>query len=301
MHNLVKAGLLSCATSIGLCSTLGAGPSQAESVPSQPSGPVSQQLIAQAPIVDQAVAYKQGTGFYATLGLGAQWPQRTDGSTTIFDPALAPVPINLGGSVGAGGGFSGDVGIGYDFGAIRAELTYGYSNASANDVRLESVNGGNVSQVLGGFPSLDISGSINKNDILASAYWDIDTNSRWSPYIGGGIGWTNIGSPAISILGTNLGSGNSNGFGYQAKLGVTYGASENTDVYVEGVYQGASGLSNVNELDFSSFNSWGAKIGVRFRFGGVQTAAVQVVQPQPMPAPAPMQPEPAPTPIRGLW
>ncbi|MFO7630034.1 MAG: outer membrane beta-barrel protein [Prochlorococcaceae cyanobacterium] len=276
-------------------SALIAEPARAEA-PAGQATTTTPALVAQSTIVEEAVVYEQGTGFYATLGLGAQWPQNWDYDTT-FNERRAGIR-NFSGDIGLGGGFSGDIGIGYDFGAIRAELTYGYSNASVND----------ISSSRRDF-KVDTDGSINKNDVLVSAYWDIDTGSRWTPYIGGGIGWTNIGTPGIDIEGDGRGSyggTNRSAFGYQAKVGVGYGVNNNTDVYVEGVYQGASSLSDTDNIDFGSFNSWGAKVGVRFRFGGAEeVVVVEEVQPAPAPAPQPEPyqpaPAPAPAPIRGLW
>lgn len=76
--------------------------------------------------------------------------------------------------------------------------------------------------------------------MLASVYLDIPTNSRWAPYVGGGLG-------------------------YQAKVGLSYLANKKTDIFVEGVYQGSSGFEE-NSIDYSSVNMWGARLGARFRF-----------------------------------
>jgi len=96
------------------------------------------------------------------------------------------------------------------------------------------------------------------------------------------------------VAGENIGGGNQSAFGWQAKLGVSYVVSRSTDVFVEGVYQGASSVTTDN-VEFGAFNSWGAKVGARFRFGA-DPAPVAVVEPTPAPEPAP-----APEPIRGLW
>lgn len=76
--------------------------------------------------------------------------------------------------------------------------------------------------------------------MLASVYLDIPANSRWAPYVGGGLG-------------------------YQAKVGLNYLANKKTDIFVEGVYQGSSGFEE-NSIDYSSVNMWGARLGARFRF-----------------------------------
>ena len=66
-------------------------------------------------------------GFYATLGLGAAWPQNVTGDTTVLG-----IPVN--GNYGLNGGFAGEIGAGYDFGPVRTELTYTYTNANLNSL-----------------------------------------------------------------------------------------------------------------------------------------------------------------------
>jgi opacity protein-like surface antigen len=267
MTKSLQALLLIGAGSVALGCAFTAAPAQAEDWGSTPQ------------------SYSSVTGFYATLGLGASWPQNINWNATSL-------PLN--GTIRGGGGFSGEVGIGYDFGAIRTELTYGYTNNSVNSVTFNGI----------GTPGA--SGSINKNDVLASVYLDIPTNSRWTPYIGGGIGYSNVSTPNITIGGFNSGSANGGHFGYQAKVGVSYAASRSTDLFLEGVYSGVGGTNN-SVINTGALNEWGAKLGARFRFGGAPKAPVAVV-PEPAPTPAPYvapapQPAPyeAPAPIRGLW
>jgi opacity protein-like surface antigen len=250
-------------------------------------------------------------GWYLTIGAGAQTPsdQTVNSNGNFVSPFFAPLLFNFGNNnstkLDLGGGFSGDVGVGYDFGALRGELTYGYSRASLNAVGAANPIG------FGAFGIVpftnNVSGVINKNDVLASLYWDIETNSRWTPYIGGGIGYTNLSTPSFSLNGFPTNSVNKGLFGWQAKVGVSYAMSYNSDVYLEGVYQGAGGYSSEN-VTFDAFNSFGGKIGFRYRFGARPVAAAPIPTPepepimQPAPAPAPIfQPEPAPAPIRGLW
>lgn len=276
-----------------------------------PAAAVDADLIAQTypqPVVKEVYSAK---GWYLTIGAGAQTPsdQTVNSTGTLVSPFFTPLLFNFGNNnstkLDLGGGFSGDVGVGYDFGALRAELTYGYSRASLNAVGAANPIG------FGAFGIVpftnNVSGIINKNDVLASLYYDIETNSRWTPYIGGGIGYTNLSTPSFSLNGFPTNSVNKGLFGWQAKVGVSYAMSYNSDVYLEGVYQGAGGYSSEN-LTFDAFNSFGGKIGFRYRFGARPVAAAPAPTPepepvmQPAPAPAPIfQPEPAPAPIRGLW
>lgn len=198
---------------------------------------------------------KEATGAYATLGLGAAWPQNVTGNTTVLG-----IPVN--GSYGLNGGFAGEVGVGYDFGPVRSELTYSYNNAN-----LSSLSGSALGLNLG--TTTVSNGSVRTNSVLASAYVDIPTNSRWVPYLGGGLGYTNVGWGAYSAtaFGVSLTQipGSQGVFGYQAKLGLSYLANKHTDVFVEGTYQGAAGFT-IDGINYDPLNSWGARLGARYRF-----------------------------------
>jgi len=227
----------------------------------------------------------QGTGWYLTIGAGAAWPSDMNVRTRNFDP-------NFNGDATFGGGFSIDGGLGYDFGAIRTELTYGYTRGSLNSANFDNVD-------------VNTSGIINKNDVMASAYLDIPFGS-WVPYLGGGLGYSNLSTPSFTFDEVRTGGGNKGLFGWQAKAGVAYVLSWNTDIYVEGTYAGASGFSS-NNIRYDSYNDFGAKLGFRYRFGAPPVVVVEqpAPAPEPAPAPAPMMPEPTPAPepapIRGLW
>jgi hypothetical protein len=227
----------------------------------------------------------QGTGWYVTVGAGGAWPGNWDFQDNLDE-------YNFSGNANLTGGFSVDGGVGYDFGTLRTELTYGFTRASLHKVHFDNIE------------TFNGSGNVNKNDVMASVYLDIPFGS-WVPYIGGGIGYTNLSTPSYTIDDMRFGSDNQGLFGWQAKVGVSYVMNWNTDIYVEGTYSGASGFQGDN-FDYSSFNNWGAKLGFRYRFGAPPVVVVEqpAPAPEPAPAPAPMpepEPAPAPAPIRGLW
>lgn len=322
------------------------------------------QLLAQSygtTRVTTPVSYEQGTGFYGTIGVGASWATNVSASgdsrtnNWVNGNAFNVVPAFSAGSIvdnlstitvnprvktKFGGGFAGEAGLGYDFGDVRAELTYVYNNSPINSVSGElkprlNLNGNQYALRTRGL-AVDGGNSTNSNSVFGSLYYDIPTNSRWVPYIGGGIGYTNVSWDGVdfnnvryttntvlpnlpfnsatrnsTVLDQNLwrrgsvsyGNQNVGLFGYQAKVGLTYVASCTTDVFAEGTYQGASNFE-VSGFDFGSLNSWGGRIGARFRFADTCKKPVVVVKPAPKPAPAPVYvppAEPAPEPIRGLW
>lgn len=193
-------------------------------------------------------------GFYATLGVGAAWPQNVTGSTSILG-------IDVNGDYSLGGGFAGEVGAGYDFGSVRAEVTYLYNHSTLNNLNASA---------LGQSINASISdGGVNTNSVMASAYVDIPTNSRFVPYVGGGLGYTNVswGGYSASAYGVTLTQtpGSQGVFGYQGKLGLSYLASKTTDVFIEATYQGAAGFT-VDSVNYDPLSSWGARLGARYRF-----------------------------------
>lgn len=321
MRALKKAAFLSAAGVTAFTSIVTGSPVRAGEANADAAAPAAQttlaeaavaadgnELVAQANqvaqssvIVEEAVIYEQGTGFYGTLGIGGTWPNDIDGRVRRPN---RPDP-NL--KFETSGGFALDAGVGYDFGPIRTELTYIYNRNGVDDIKFRR-----------NWQARNTSGG-NQNGIMASAYWDISTGTRFTPYIGGGIGWINQnwGNNTIERVVNGqvtdrirTGNGNVDLFGWQAKVGVAYGVNWNTDVYAEAVYQGAESF-NVGRTSYDALNQWGFKIGARYRFGGPAVAVVEeaVITPAPEPAPAPAPvyrepapaPAPAPAPIRGLW
>jgi hypothetical protein len=268
----------------------GAAQLQSEGAPLSISSPKEANEVAQTyvPLIGNVgSASVQGTGFYVTAGAGYSWP----GSWNFQDNVDF---ANFNGDFDLEGGFGADGGIGYDFGAIRTELTYVFGRSSLNKVNLSSdeFDGGSESA----------SGNLNQNSVFASVYLDIPFG-RWVPYIGGGLGYTNLSTPSFTVDGYRFGSGNQGALGWQGKLGVAYAVNWNWDIYAEGVYTGASGI-NTDNFDFQSYNEYGAKLGFRYRFSSPPVVVVEAPAPAPAPEPMPMPmpaPEPAPAPIRGLW
>lgn len=152
-----------------------------------------------------------------------------------------------------------ETGVGYDFGPVRAEVTYAYDRSSGIGYTDQE-----------GAYAYTVQPNINKNSVFASAYWDVNLNSRLSPYIGAGIGYSDISySEAVDSFSSYSPFG-SGAFAYQAKLGLTYLASRSTDVFAEAVYRGITGFTGLDGpvvCDYSSYNSWGFLIGARYRFG----------------------------------
>ncbi len=229
-------------------------------------------------------------GAYVTAGVGGSWGSSPSTSYNgSGSETLGGTRYNYNqsetGTQNLGGGVAADAGLGYDFGnSIRAELTYVLNNYAIGSTTVNgnfAWNGGGSTGNLPYSISGSAAGNINTNSVFLSGYYDIkskSSKSKWTPYVGGGLGWTsvtvptvpysatlNINGNSLAYTGTSSG-GSASAFGYMAKLGVAYALSKPADLFIEGVYQGNTSVT-INSVSFGALNSFSARAGVRFRFG----------------------------------
>jgi len=218
-------------------------------------------------------------GAYVSVGVGGNWA--SDPSWSFADTGTffgLPWTENNNGTADLGGGISVSPALGYDFGNnIRAELSYTYNAVSIGQSTV------NASGTIGGFAysgsgNINTTGTLSANSVLVSGYYDIPTKSKFTPYVGAGIGWTGVSVPAqnvsatVTVNGERLtlpvegDGGSGSAFGYQAKIGVSYLVAKEADVFVEGVYQGNTSVT-IARSTYGSINDFGVRAGVRYRFG----------------------------------
>lgn len=262
-------------------------------------------LLAQAiqlPLIAQAAPsaarpQAEPTYPYVSLQLGVGFPNDYDG-----DFSAAGIPVDT--SFELDPGFNGELAIGYQFERVRTELALGYSNLP---VASQNFRVGDL-----GRASSSSSDALSVTTVMVNGYLDIPIRnrdgerSRWTPYLGGGIGYANIQTPECGFSSDCFQGGSGNAFAYQGKVGVAFRASERGFAFLEGGYLGASG-TNVDGVGFDHFGTWRLSLGWRQGFGGAPKAAKLVrveaapePEPSATPAPAPVS-APAPMPVRGLW
>lgn len=228
-------------------------------MPSVHAEGASQAPPASIPLSGDRIAAMDPRGPYASFGVGVSWPQPVHYDDDRLGPAL---PIR--GTVQVDPGVATDLGLGYDFGRLRAELSW---------IHREAVIGSS-SWSVGPFPvaANNGSGRVSSDSAFASLYLDLaEQDSRLVPYVGGGLGYVALRtSPTTLVLGGNsasFGGGSANLMGYLAKAGLAYRSSPRTDLFGEVIYQGAP-ARNQDSLDRSALNSWGFRFGVRYRLSG---------------------------------
>ena len=196
-------------------------------------------------IISQGV-WAQGDAWYIAAGLGASFVSDVDATQ-----AGTTLTTGLDTGILATGAF------GRTFGNFRAEGELSYNT---NDVSTVSALG----------VSLGASGDVSTLGFMVNGYYDFETNSKWTPYIGGGIGGANVSINNLSALGVLLADEDTTVFAYQAKAGVAYEFSP--------AWEGTLGYRffGTDDADFvdstgSPFSTDGVQahiveVGFRFRF-----------------------------------
>ncbi len=216
-----------------------------------------------------------GKGAYITAGVGGGWAgspsvnHSTSGTTGLGIPYSSSSSWN----VNLGGGVAVDAGLGYDFGNnFRGEVTYVLNNFALGS----TTHGGTVSAAGMSFPStgtLSASGNLTTNSVMFAGYYDFKSKSRFTPYIGGGLGWTSVSHPTVPTTATVGGTtasgtvehGSASALGYIAKAGISYAVSKPADLFAEGIYQGNTSTT-LSEATLGAINTFSVRAGFRYRF-----------------------------------
>ena len=110
-------------------------------------------------------------------------------------------------------GFGADGALGYDFGSFRVDAEFTYLTAkSVFDVHKTNRRENNVTA----------DDTLTVLAATANAWYDLDTGTAWSPYIGIGVGAANVDVKLATSenQGDEYFTGNGWGFAYQAGVGV---------------------------------------------------------------------------------
>lgn len=153
-------------------------------------------------------------------------------------------------------GASAELGLGVNFDGLRIEATYaldasqlsGYTNVRGVD--FDYISGGEV----------------RKQSAFLSGYWDVFRRKSWTPYLGAGIGYSNLDVRGFSDPGLSYNAFNRSLWGYQFKAGISVDVSASSKIFAEGIYRGTSRFNTndgFNDWNNASWSSWGGQLGVR--------------------------------------
>ena len=149
-------------------------------------------------------------------------------------------------------GFNVGGALGYDWGAFRGELEIGYSESDFD-------------QISSGGIGVDVEGDITTLTYLAAVYWDIENSSKFTPYLGVGIGGASIDvEGSVPILGIGQGDSDDSVFAYKLGAGGSYAMTNSVDFTVGYSFLGTS------DPDFdgveAEVSSHSFSAGLRMRF-----------------------------------
>lgn len=135
--------------------------------------------------------------------------------------------------------------IGYRYDPFRFELEYLYQHSKAKHISFDN-------------QAVPASGRLSINSAMVNALYDINFDSAFVPYIGFGIGYTNINDstnntlPVTVASGTTFeanyfgtGNGSVSRFGYQALAGVGFKVMENAEINIGYRYFGTNSGNTV--------------------------------------------------------
>lgn len=121
--------------------------------------------------------------------------------------------------------------VGYDYGQVRAEVEMAYRQ---NDVS---------SHTLAGTGALaNPGGDVSSLAVMVNGYYDFDTQSPLTPYVGAGIGVANVDFQDYASGATNAMSGDDTTFAYQAIAGLEYEFVDHLSALVEYRYFATSDI-----------------------------------------------------------
>ncbi len=166
---------------------------------------------------------------------------------------------SLSGSIELDPGLAFEFGFGYDFGnSLRTEITYKKTNAEIDKF---NATDGSTSIV-----ATASDWQADTTSFMANAYKDFQKkDNKFVPYIGAGLGFTNFEIGDVMVSGTKVAGADETVIGYQAKVGLTYLASDKSDVFVEASYLGSADPT-LDGTKFDGLSIWGVSVGGRYKF-----------------------------------
>jgi outer membrane protein OmpA-like peptidoglycan-associated protein len=169
-------------------------------------------------------------------------------------------------------------------GGLRTELELGFRRNTAKDVDTSAT------------PAF---GSQHDISIMGNVLYDINTNSRFTPFVGVGVGVSMLEWDHVRTATSPIFNARSSKFAWQGIAGVAVAMSPNLQFLMEARLKSSSNhaypgsTTNVKLTDYDN-RSYEALVGLRYTWGEV--AKKQEPAPPPPPPPAPVA-KPAPPPV----
>ena len=179
--------------------------------------------------------------YYLTVGGGLSAIQNTDWAWSSYS-----------GSFEHSSGFSGEIGLGRDFGRSSLEITYARNTGDLDAISVDQAG-----------TAVSVSGGVSQDGLFVTGLFELteDEDSQFTPYVGAGIGinWTKWDN--VTITGTNIGGTWVRNLAGQLKVGTLVDLGEKSDFYLEGVYALQGGYAEYGTVSAASIRT-----GLKFKF-----------------------------------
>ena len=224
--------------------------------------------VLSTPMISSAIA-EEKQGFYTTLSTGISYP-KNDSENAVL-PIIGGLQLNAMDSgeevptfdIDNDSGLKLEGGIGYDFGKSRIEVTYDQSKSKMNSMTFEP---------FGGDESIGIEGGERTTkSLMVSGFYDFDTNSKFTPYIGGGLGVAFIDTESWrfdvdeEFFPLTFPSTDQQLFSWQLQTGLAYEINEQLDLTTDLTYKDTSDF-NIGAMTVSPSALISIEAGLRFYF-----------------------------------
>jgi len=209
-------------------------------------------LIASIVVLIAASLYSipsQAMDIYIAGRAGLSMPQ----DSTVKTSALPGTRIEF----GFNDKFTGAGAVGLREGNYRSEIEIGYQK---NDLNSISASGMTINPA-----TVGLSGNVSILTGLVNAYYDIDTGTRFRPYVSGGVGFARIDAKfnVTGVTGIST-SDQDTVLAYQFGAGLGYDVSDN--ITIEAGYRYLTGQDAEFGTDKASFASHNFSAGIRIHF-----------------------------------
>ena len=189
--------------------------------------------------------------FYLSFSFGSSNLQNYDVYNTSTNKAIWDDRYTkLGSSI--------DIGLGYDFGKIRTEISYAQETGRFDEYLTYFDN--SITQIDNN------RGKLHKDFYIINTYYDFRDSKRFSPFIGLGLGFVNSSQDSAPFIPEYL----RQAFVLQLKGGLSYKISDKNLIYLEGFKRNANSHTTDDGLgtDYiyeakNGFDSSGLQIGFR--------------------------------------
>ena len=122
-----------------------------------------------------------GKDFYATNAVGFS-------SARAWETQLEEVELEI----DLSDGIAGEIAIGHRLNNWRLEASYGLNYSSWESMKVTSSTSEAEAKI-------GMKGRINVQTFLLSSFYNFENQSKFSPYVGGGLGLSQLGSPKVTM------------------------------------------------------------------------------------------------------